>query len=197
MPETFTPTPSPSSAAGPRIDHPGGSRTVSGRQPALPWSARLAPGETTTTTTLPGGDFVDDIAVQRCIAGTLERGAGMNRAERERAVVELYRRGYSNPEIVHRTGVSIRTIGSILQRRQSATAADVRYGPVVPTGCTSQQAARLRSLIATRATDPAEARELLLALGLIASLPASTRPASARVDEDGSPQSEREWDGDR
>src|SRR6266571_8075858 len=96
--------------------------------------SRPATSDTATTTSLAGGGFIDDIAVQRCIAGTLDHGAGMTRAERELAVVTLYRRGYTNPEIVRRTGVSIRTIGSILRRPNSKPASAARHVAAVPNG---------------------------------------------------------------
>lgn len=170
------------------VEHP--DRLTTDHRPAEARSNHLASGwvehdmdiarvaGTTTTTPLAGGGFIDDIAVQRCVAGTLDRGAGMSRAERELAVVQLYRRGYTNPEIVHRTGVSIRTIGSILRRAGSVPTGVARPVPAVPDGCTPDLARRARLVVAARAPDAVVAGELLHALGLIA-LSTSPTPGTA------------------
>lgn len=139
-------------------------------------------GGTTTTTPLAGGGFIDDIAVQRCVAGTLDHGTGMSRAERELAVLQLYRRGYTNPEIVRRTGVSIRTIGSILRRAAGTPVGVARYVPAVPDGCTPDIARQARLVVAVRAPDAVVVREVLDALGLIA-VNTSLRPADAMTGE--------------
>lgn len=129
---------------------------------------------TVTTTDLIGGDFVDDIAVERCVAGTLPGGAGLNRAERERAVLILHQRGYTNPEITRRVGVSVRAIRPILRRHRPQQTTTVCYQLAVPAGCTPVQARQVRLLIVSRVGDPAEARAVLLALGLVVMV---TRPA--------------------
>jgi len=117
---------------------------------------------------LVDGDFVDDIAVERCVAGTLPGGTGMSKAEKEIAVVRLHRFGYPNPEITRRVGVNIGAIRPILRRHGCLAEVALVYQPAVPTGCTPGEARQVRLLIASRVHDHTEARDLLLALGLVA-----------------------------
>jgi hypothetical protein len=134
---------------------------------------------TVTTTALPGGEFVDDIAVERCVAGTLPGGVGMSQAEKEIAVVILRRRGYPTQEILRRVGVTVAAIRPILRRHGRMSDAPVSYQLAVPPGCTPEQARRVRLLIASRVHDHAEVRELLVALGLVAVIAAADCEAAS------------------
>jgi len=131
-----------------------------------------------TTTELVDGDFVDDIAVERCVAGTLPGGTGMSKAEKEVAVVRLHQLGYPNPEITRRVGISIGAIRPILRRRGHLPDVALSYQLAVPVGCTPGEARQARLLIASRVHDHTEVRALLLALGLVAVV---TRPTSEAV----------------
>lgn len=115
-------------------------------------------------------DDIDPVAVERCVAGTLS-GHPRTTAEREAAVVALYRRGYVNAEICRRTGISLAHIKPVLARHGLVPAKGYRYVRRAPGDCPPAQAGRVRALIATRSTNLDEARELLLALGLVEAMP--------------------------
>jgi hypothetical protein len=131
-----------------------------------------------TTTELVDGDFVDDIAIERCVAGTLPGGTGMSEPEKEIAVVRLHQLGYPNPEITRRVGVSIGAIRPILRRHGRLPNVALSYQLAVPTGCTAGEARQVRLLIASRVHDHTEARALLLALGLAAVVARATNEAT-------------------
>jgi hypothetical protein len=126
----------------------------------------------TTSADQPDTDFIDEIAVQRCVAGTLAGGTGMNSAEKEHAVLILHQRGYPNPEITRRAGVSVAEIGQILRRhgRRPRTRRTKSYRPAVPIGCTATQAHRARLLVVSQVRDQPDAFTVLSALGLVAAV---------------------------
>ncbi|MGH3627215.1 MAG: hypothetical protein ACRDRL_07230 [Sciscionella sp.] len=115
-------------------------------------------------------DDIDPVAVERCVAGTLT-GHPRTIAEREAAVVALYRRGYVNAEICRRTGIALAHIKPVLARHGMVPVKRYQYVRRAPGDCTPAQASRVRALIATRSTNLDEARELLLVLGLVEAVP--------------------------
>jgi hypothetical protein len=103
----------------------------------------------------------------------------MSNAEKEIAVVRLHQLGYPNPEITRRVGVSIGAIRPILRRHGHVADLALSYQLAVPVGCTPGQARQARLLIASRVHDHTEARDLLLALGLVAVVARATSEATA------------------
>ena len=125
-------------------------------------------------------EVVDLIAVERCVAGTL-RAKQLTAAERDYVVGRLFRLGYPNPEIVHRTGVALADIRPILLRLGLLPQKTYRLVLRSPGACTAEQARRARHLIAARSHGTDEARYLLLALGLVEQIPVwtTTQPEAA------------------
>src|SRR5262249_49422564 len=118
-------------------------------------------------------EAVDLIAVERCVAGTL-RAKQLTAAERDYVVGRLFRLGYPNPEIVHRTGIALADIRPILLRLGLPPQKTSRLVLRAPGACTAEQAHRARHLIAARSHGADEARDLLLALGLVEQIPVWT-----------------------
>jgi hypothetical protein len=118
----------------------------------------------------PAADFTDEIAVERCVAGTLS-GRTLNQAERDLVIERLFRLGYSNPEIVRRAAISLKEILPILSRLGLVPKKYYRLKLRSPGDCTPEQAHRVRQLAAVHARNTNEARELLLALGLVEEVP--------------------------
>lgn len=122
--------------------------------------------------------IVDKVAIRRCLAGTLD-GRRLTDVEREQAVLRLWRRSATSADIARRVGVSVVSVLPTVERHSPSSGAT--GGALVratPGTVTCDQAERARHTVAAAATDTADARELLVALGLVAKQPAQGESAA-------------------
>lgn len=122
--------------------------------------------------------IVDEVAIRRCLAGTLD-GRRLTDVEREQAVLRLWRRSATPADIARRVGVSVVSVLPTVERHSPSSGAT--GGALVratPGTVTCDQAERARHTMAAAATDTADARELLVALGLVAKQPAQGESAA-------------------
>lgn len=122
--------------------------------------------------------IVDEVAIARCVAGSLN-GRRLTRLEREHAVPTLSDRGHSPREIARRVGVSLAAIGSVIGSGQPERTPSPGLERATPPNCTPTQAELARRTVALSTTDAADARDLLLALGLISEHRDSTKVSAA------------------
>lgn len=138
-----------------------------GIKPASLSSALRRAGRSGAQLSRGDDSIVDEVAISRCVAGSLN-GRRLTSVEREHVIRRLHSRGCSPAEISRRAAVSIATAGSIVSCEKPRQCRSAGLSASVPHSCRQEDADRARQAVAGAARDADDARQLLLALGLIA-----------------------------